>query len=103
MDMDHRHPNDDKNHSSHSLWGCGSKIWIQNSQKWLLLPVFKFGFSDHSPAGSGNDGFCPHLDIHDPYASDVTLKSKIHPWMASAKFKDLFACLFLTVIRTFKP
>jgi hypothetical protein len=36
---------------------------------------------------SGNNGFCGQLDDRDSYASVVTLKSKIHPTMASAEFK----------------
>jgi hypothetical protein len=47
---------------------------------------------------SGKDGFCGHLDDYDPYASMVLLKSKIHPWMASAEFKYLCAGPFLRAI-----
>jgi hypothetical protein len=42
MRMDHRYPNEDKNHPSHSLRGHGSKIRTENSLKWLFLLVFKF-------------------------------------------------------------
>jgi hypothetical protein len=63
----------------------------------------EFGFSNHGPAVSGRDGCWSHLDAHDPCASNVTLKSKIHPWMASAEFKYLLAHLFLPGIWIFKP
>jgi hypothetical protein len=47
---------------------------------------------------SGKDGFWGHLDDHDPYTFMVALKSKIHPWMASAEFEYLFAGPFLATI-----
>jgi hypothetical protein len=46
----------------------------------------------------GKDGFCGHLDHYNPFASMVALKLKIHPQMASAKFKYLFAGPFLPAI-----
>jgi hypothetical protein len=49
----------------------------------------EFRFSTHCPAMGGKGGFCPHFNAYDLYTSIVTLKSKIHPTMASAEFKYL--------------
>jgi hypothetical protein len=63
--------------------------WPQWNLNTCLYAQFclQFGFSNHGPTVSSNDGFLSHLDAYDPYASDMTLKSKIHLWMASAEFK----------------
>jgi hypothetical protein len=67
-----------------------SKIhrWMASAEfKYYILGYFESGFSNHGPAVSVKDGFCPHVNAHEPYASHVTLQLKIHLWMASAEFK----------------
>jgi hypothetical protein len=75
---------------THLMWPSNRKSiqeWPQRNLNTHLQAYFclDFGFSKHSPAVSGKDGFCPHLDAY-TCTSIVTLKSKIHPSKASATF-----------------
>jgi hypothetical protein len=71
--MDHRHPNEDKDHS---LRGYGLKIRIPGRNRYLNSAE---AFANHGPAVSGKGGVCPYLDAYNPCASIVTLNRKSIP------------------------